>query len=163
MTSRFGRGLRRFVDTLQRGLFDEAPETTLDPAPVDPTPADPTPADPTWRHPQATREIVIDGRRIAFRLVRVRRRSIGFVVDGHGLTVRVPKWVALRDVDLAVREKQGWILARLAEQRERTARLAAMRVVWRDRAQVHYLGRPLTIVLDANGELGAGETALVAM
>jgi predicted metal-dependent hydrolase len=156
MMSRLGRSLRRFVDSLQRGLFDEVAE-----APAEPSRADPIPADPLLRHPQATRELSLAGQRIAFRLARVRRRSIGFVVDGHGLTVRAPKWVALRDIDDAVREKQGWILARLAEQRERAARLAASRVVWRDGASIDYLGRPLTLVVAATGELAAGETALV--
>ncbi len=76
--------------------------------------------------------------------------------------MRAPKWVALRDIDAAVREKQRWILARFAEQRERAARLAASRVVWRDGATIDYLGRPLTIVVAANGEAGNGETALMA-
>ncbi len=155
MTSRFGRGLRRFVDSLQRGLFDDVAETTVDAAPA-------ALADSPLRHPQATRELLLDGQRVAFRLVRIRRRSIGFVVDASGLTVRAPKWAALRDIDQAVHEKKGWILARLAEQRERTARLAETRVVWRDGASIDYLGRPLTIALDPRRELGAGETALVA-
>jgi predicted metal-dependent hydrolase len=114
------------------------------------------------RHPRATRELSLDGQRVAFQLTRVRRRSIGFVVDADGLTVRAPKWVALRDIDAAVREKQRWILGRFAEQRERAARLVASRVVWRDGATIDYLGRPLTIVVAASGELAAGETALVA-
>jgi hypothetical protein len=114
------------------------------------------------RHPQATRELSLDGQRIAFQLMRVRRRSIGFVVAADGLTVRAPKWVALRDIDAAVREKQRWILARFAEQRERAVRLAASRVVWRDGATIDYLGRPLTIVVAASGEAGNGETVLLA-
>jgi hypothetical protein len=167
MTSRLGRGLRRFVDSLQRGLFDEVTETPVEPAPADRAPADPAPADgarsdPLLRHPRATRELSLDGQRVAFQLTRVRRRSIGFVVDADGLTVRAPKWVALRDIDAAVREKQRWILGRFAEQRERAARLVASRVVWRDGATIDYLGRPLTIVVAASGELAAGETALVA-
>ena len=171
MTSTFGRGLRRFVDSLQRGLFDEVVERSATPAPAEAV-ADPgrpdsaqagsAPADPMLRHPQATRELSLDGRNIAFRLTRVRRRSIGFVVDADGLTVRAPKWVALRDIDAAVREKQRWILARFAEQRERSARVAASRVVWRDGATIDYLGQPLTIVVAANGEVGQAETALVA-
>jgi len=44
MTSRFGRGLRRFVDSLQRSLFDEVVERPVTPAPVEPTPTEPTPA-----------------------------------------------------------------------------------------------------------------------
>ena len=77
MTSCVGRGLRRVIDSLQRGLFDELPAA----------PAALPVADPPMRHPQATRELSLDGQRIAFRLARVRRRSIGFVVDGLGLTV----------------------------------------------------------------------------
>jgi predicted metal-dependent hydrolase len=162
MTSRLGRGLRRFVDSLQRGLFDDVAETPVETAPADPALADRPPADPFLRHPQATRELSLDGHPIAFQLTRVRRRSIGFVVDANGLTVRAPKWVALRDIDAAVREKQRWILARFAEQRERAARLAASRVVWRDGATIDSLGRPLTIVVAADGEGGNGETALLA-
>ena len=162
MTSRLGRGLRRFVDSLQRSLFDDVAEAPVEAVAPDPALADRVPADPLLRHPRATRELSLDRQRVAFQLTRVRRRSIGFVVDADGLTVRAPKWVALRDIDDAVREKQRWILARFAEQRERAARLAASRVVWRDGATIDYLGRPLTIVVAANGEVGNGETALVA-
>ena len=152
MTSRLGRGLRRFVDSLQRGLFDDAPE------PVASAPA----PDPLLRRPDADREIDLGGQRIGYRLARVRRRSIGFVVDSGGLAVRAPQRVSLREIDAALREKQGWILARLAEQRERAVRVAAARIVWRDGAQVDYLGRPLTIVLAGSGAAGAaGTTELV--
>jgi len=155
MTSILHRGLRRIVDALQLGLFDE-------PDPVVPAPA---PAPPVtyaaWRHPQATREAMLDGRRLAFRLVRVRRRSIGFVVDGDGLTVRAPTRISLREIDAAVREKRRWIVARLAEQRERAARVAAARIVWRDGATIDYLGAPLVIVLDPGRALGAEHAALI--
>ena len=67
MTSRFGRGLRRFVDSLQRGLFDDVAETPVEPAAAEPRSADRAPADPLLRHPQATRELSLDGQRIAFR------------------------------------------------------------------------------------------------
>jgi predicted metal-dependent hydrolase len=163
MTSRLGRGLRRFVDALQRGLFDDVGETPVEPALAGPARPDSVVAtDPLLRHPEATRELSLGGQRIAFRLTRVRRRSIGFVVDAHGLTVRAPKWVALRDIDDAVREKQRWILARCAEQRERAARLAASCMVWRDGATIDYLGGPLTIVVTTRRGPGTGETSLVA-
>jgi len=161
MTSRFGRGLRRFVDSLQRGLFDEVAERPVEATPAAPAPMAAAPTDTLLRHPQATRELSLDGRRIAFRLVRVRRRSIGFVVDANGLTVRAPKWATLREIDGAVGEKQRWILARFAEQRERTERLAATRVVWRDGATIDYLGSPLTIVVSADAA-PAGATTLLA-
>jgi predicted metal-dependent hydrolase len=150
MSGKLVRGLRRVVDVLQRGLFDDAPPA----APETVAPAD---AD---RHPRASRELVLDGRRIAFLLRRSRRRSIGFVVGADGLVVSAPKWVALREIDAAVREKGAWILARLAEQRELAVRVEAARVVWRDGAELLYLGRPIRIVLDARHGLAAGEVVL---
>jgi predicted metal-dependent hydrolase len=161
------RALRRIVDSLQRGLFDDepAPVAPAPPLAVEPRPGPRVASGPSvdalLRHPRATRELVVEGRAIAFRFARAKRKSIGFVVDGDGLTVRAPKWVSLREVDAAVREKGRWIVARLAEQRERARQQAAARTVWRDGASVAYLGRPLTIVLDPRGDLGAGEAALL--
>ena len=158
MTAPFRRGLRRIVDSLQRGLFDEDLAPVRPPA-ESPVAAIAAPARAPWRHPRATREVVIDGRPIAFLFARSQRRSIGFVVDGDGLVVRAPKWVALRDVDAAVREKGAWIAARLGEQRERARQKAEARSAWRDGGVVDYLGRPLTIALDPEGDFGADSAA----
>ena len=58
MTSRLGRGLRRFVDSLQRGLFDDVAEAPADAA-ARRTAAGADRLRPTvLRHPQATRELV---------------------------------------------------------------------------------------------------------
>ncbi len=172
MNAMVARGLRRIVDVLQRSLFDDDASfpSMLAPAPVQRAPAStPTPA-PTstststaasgFLHPRATREIVLDGQRVAFLLKRSRRRSIGFVVGAEGLAVSTPKWVTLRDVDAAVREKAAWILAKLVEQREQARRAAAARMVWQDGATLQYLGEPIRIVLDARHGLAGGEVAL---
>jgi predicted metal-dependent hydrolase len=169
VSARLVRALRRIVDSLQRGLFDDAEPAPIAAAPPSPSAVGPTappvrlpaPADTLPRHPRATRELIVDGTTIAFLFARSKRRSIGFVVDGDGLSVRAPKWVSLRDVDAAVREKGRWIVARLGEQRERARQQTAGRTIWRDGATVAYLGQPLTIVLDPHGDLGAGEAALV--
>ncbi|HEX4233720.1 MAG TPA: SprT family zinc-dependent metalloprotease [Caldimonas sp.] len=154
------RGLRRIVDVLQRGLFDDPDVPALPAAPgAAPRPAQL--ADETLRHPQATREALLDGRTVAFRLVRVRRRSIGFVVDHDGLTVRAAQRVTLREIDAAVQEKRAWIVARLAEQRERAERARAMRVVWRDGTSIDYLGEKLTVVLNPAQALALGQAALL--
>ena len=153
----FVQGLRRrFVDALQRGLFDEP--APLPAAPVPATPA--APADPS-RHPQATRSVRLDGGRdVHYLLRRSRRRTIGFVVGPEGLVVSAPKCLTLRDVEAAVVEKGRWILARLAEQRERLARTAASRTVWQDGATIRYLGEPVTVVLDRRHGLADGEVVL---
>jgi predicted metal-dependent hydrolase len=144
MSSKIGRGLRRIVDALQRGLFDD------EPAPA-PAPAVAVAAADVFRHPRTTRELVLDGRRVGFLLRRSRRRSIGFVVGAEGLSVSAPKWVGLRELDAAVREKSGWILAKLVEQRESAKRVGA---------ELLYIGRPIRIALDSRHGLAAGEVAL---
>lgn len=151
---------RRFVDALQRGLFDEAPAPAQGEPPPTSAPPEPEPVSVPSRHPRATRSALLAGRTVHYALRRSRRRSIGFVVGADGLVVSAPKWVGLREIDAAVREKAGWIVAKLAEQRERAARTEAARVVWRDGATISYLGRPLTIVLDARHGLAAGEVVL---
>ncbi|MEO7055952.1 MAG: SprT family zinc-dependent metalloprotease [Caldimonas sp.] len=149
---------RRFVDALQRGLFDEAPASPRGEPP--PAPASPEPSEVPSRHPRATRSAVLEGGTVHYALRRSRRRSIGFVVGTDGLVVSAPKWVGLREIDAAVREKAGWIVAKLAEQRERAARTEAARIVWQDGATISYLGRPLKIVLDGRHGLADGEVVL---
>jgi predicted metal-dependent hydrolase len=149
VSSKIGRGLRRIVDVLQRGLFDDEP----------PGPPEVVAAADVFRHPRATRELVLEGRCVAFLLKRSRRRSIGFVVGAEGLSVSAPKWVGLRELDAAVREKSGWILAKLVGQRDEAARAEASRMVWRDGAELMFLGRPIRVVLDARHGLAAGEVA----
>ncbi|MEP6740192.1 MAG: SprT family zinc-dependent metalloprotease [Caldimonas sp.] len=155
------RTLRRFVDALQRGLFDD-PVADADPVGREPPRARAPVAPDLLRHPRATRSIVLDGQAVHYLLKRTRRRTIGFVVGGEGLTVSAPKWVALRDIDAALRERARWILAKLVEQRERAARIEATRTVWQDGATFAYLGRPITIALDRRHGLAAGEVELDA-
>jgi predicted metal-dependent hydrolase len=146
------RGLRRIADVLQRGLFD-AEEERLPEIEV------PAAAD-VLRHPRANRELALDGRRVAFLLKRSRRRSIGFVIGLEGLAVSAPKWVTLRDIDTAVREKGGWILTKLDEQRRRSLQAAAERIVWGDGATLQFLGAPVRVTLAALPGLAAGEVRL---
>ena len=152
MSSKIARGLRRIADVLQRGLFD-AEEERLPEIEV------PAAAD-VLRHPRANRELALDGRRVAFLLKRSRRRSIGFVIGLEGLAVSAPKWVTLRDIDTAVREKGGWILTKLDEQRRRSLQAAAERIVWGDGATLQFLGAPVRVTLAALPGLAAGEVRL---
>jgi len=153
---------RRFVDALQRGLFDEPPAAVAVPVPLpamEPEPAA-AEAEGPLRHPRANRRARIDGVDVHFAFRRSRRRTIGFVVGTDGLAVSAPKWVTLKDVDAAVAEKGRWILAKLAEQRERSLRTAEARMVWRDGAELHYLGRPVTLQLDGRHGVAEGEVVL---
>ena len=58
---------------------------------------------------------------LEFTLRRSNRRSIGFIIDDAGLRVAAPRWITVGEIDNAIREKQHWILTKLAERRERAA------------------------------------------
>ncbi|KWT69773.1 MULTISPECIES: SprT family zinc-dependent metalloprotease [unclassified Variovorax] len=147
------RGLLQF--TLD--LF-EAPVPPPAPAPAPPAPVDNAapPAIPladamspaSFVHPRATRELTLGNARVAYEFTRGKRRTIGFVVGAEGLTVRAPRWVALRDVDAAVKEKADWILRKLAETQQRHAKLEAARIEWRDGVSFPFLGEPVLVRLD---------------
>lgn len=93
------------------------------------------------------RALLLDGHSVGYELRRARRRSIGFTVSADGLKVSAPRWVSVADIEQALRDKQGWILRKLVEQRERAKALQAARVVWVDGASLPYLGAPLRLRL----------------
>ncbi len=149
-------------------LFDEPKPTPQPPAPPQVPTADlePSPGEPfdrvlapqAFRHPDANREARIGDVLVAYEFRRARRKNIGFSVGPEGLVVSAPRWVPLAEVDQAVRSKARWIVAKLEAARERSERLEAARIIWRDGATFPYLGEPVIVVLDprhAFREVGA--------
>ena len=110
----------------------------------------------SFRHPQANRELQLQGTWVAYLFERARRRSIGFVVGPEGLVVRAPRWVPQAEVDAALQSKSGWIVRKLDEARERQSRQAAASVAWVDGAELPFLGEPLRVRLQA-GALAGGQ------
>lgn len=89
------------------------------------------------------RRIQLGEHHLDYALLRSRRRSIGFLISDAGLRVTAPTWVAQKDIDNAIREKQRWIIAKLDEQR--SARRRQTQMQWRDGAMLPYLGQRLTL------------------
>ena len=144
-------------DPAQLSLFGEAaaaapagppPVPTAEPAPPAKPEAPQALPPAAFRHPQADREIALQGHVVGYALKRVRRRSIGFIVGTEGLSVNAPKWVNLGDIEAALREKSGWILRKLAEQQQRVQRQQAAKVDWHDGVSIPFLGEPVIVVLD---------------
>ncbi len=122
---------------LQLDLFAAEPAPS---APVPPAPPAPTPA-------PGQRRIVVGQQELDYRLLRSKRRSIGFVIDDDGLRVTAPRWVAQAEIELAIRDKARWIFTKLAERRERSARRLQPQMQWRDGATLPFLGADLTLRL----------------
>ena len=145
-------------------LFAPEPASAAAPSPVLPSaPADTRPtqslqealAPATYRHPEANREALLDGVLVAYAFKRGKRRTIGFSVGAEGLAVSAPKWVLLNEIDRAVQEKAGWIVKKLQETRERHKRLEAVRIDWKDGANLPFMGGVLTVVLDPRQSVSA--------
>ena len=136
------------------------PAGALNPVPLPTLPSLMAPAE--FRHPQASREVLLGDAVVAYALQRARRRTIGFTVGPDGLSVRAPSWVTLGAVDAALREKSGWIVRKLAEARERQQRMEGGRIAWVNGAVLPYLGAPLTVVLDPSHAFAGKGGALVA-
>lgn len=112
----------------------------------------------SFRHPRANREALLGDSHVAYEFRRARRRNIGFLVGADGLTVTVPQWVPLAEVDAAVLSKSGWILRKLHDASERQQRVESARIVWQDGASFPFLGESVIVVLDprhAFDEVGA--------
>ena len=91
------------------------------------------------------RRVVLAGHAIEYRLIRARRRSIGMEVHLDGLTVRAPRWVTLRDIEIALAERGKWIVRSLDEWRRR--RRVVMPREWKSGAPIVYLGVELALAL----------------
>jgi predicted metal-dependent hydrolase len=98
------------------------------------------------------RRVVLGGQLCHFRLRRARRRTIGFQIDDHGLTVSAPRWVSLRAIEEAILEKERWIRSKLAQWQDWRARHGAHRLRWTDGAVLPHLGERLTLRLRATSD-----------
>jgi predicted metal-dependent hydrolase len=136
----------------QLSLFDAPPASAAVPAPTPQAgPSAPLAGSATLalaRHPLANREALLDGHLIAYEFRRMRRKTIGFVIGHEGLVVSAPSWVARAEIDEALQEKARWIVRKLHEQGERSRRLAAQRIDWRDGTALPFLGETVIVVLD---------------
>jgi predicted metal-dependent hydrolase len=93
------------------------------------------------------RRLTLSGRTLEYGLKRSARRTIGFAIDGSGLTITAPRWVTLADIEAAIAGKERWIFAKLAEWQTRAEQRALPRIEWRDGAQIPFLGKPVRISL----------------
>ena len=135
--------------------FFAALEPATRPAPTQPLfkapPAPPKVILPTPpRNPDGPplRRIQLGPHTLEFELRRSNRRSIGFMIDDDGLRVTAPKRITLAEIDNAIRAKQRWIIAKLAERGERRAlRQEKPPVQWIDGAQLPFMGGDITLRL----------------
>ncbi|MBA3253392.1 MAG: M48 family metallopeptidase [Burkholderiaceae bacterium] len=87
---------------------------------------------------------------IVYRLQRARRRTIGFQVNELGLTVRAPRWIAMREIEAAIVQNQRWILKKQIEWRASSEQRRLKAIRFADGGQVQYLGNRMQLRLGAD-------------
>jgi hypothetical protein len=103
--------------------------------------------EPPSAAPGRLRRVQLGGRIVPYRFRRARRRTIGIVVDVHGLAAAAPRWATIAEVEAFIREKERWILRRLDDPHRRPR----APFVWREGAGLPYLGREIVIARGARG------------
>lgn len=91
------------------------------------------------------RRLRLDDHYLDYRLLRSKRRTIGFLIDDDGLRVTAPRWVTVAEIEMAITEKRGWIFKKINEQRERSVRRLQPPMEWRDGARLPYLGTDIVV------------------
>jgi predicted metal-dependent hydrolase len=86
--------------------------------------------------PGRLRQVRLGGRLVPYWFRRARRRTIGIVVDARGLCAAAPRWATIAEVEAFIREKERWVLKRLADARAD----ARAPFLWQEGAQLPYLG-----------------------
>lgn len=100
-----------------------------------------------FEHPEADAQVVLGVTRVAYRLRRSQRRSIGLLISEQGLTVSAPLRARQMDIEQALQSKASWILRKLVQQRERSRQQAASTISWGEGALVPCLGGSLRLGL----------------
>ena len=84
----------------------------------------------------------------SYHLERAKRKTVGFIVDERGVTVRAPRWVSVAEIERMLQEKEGWIQKKLTEFGNWQKELGMQTVRFVDGAQLPYLGEPLKLRLE---------------
>lgn len=129
---------QKFADPNQLSLLDLLPGTKVDPEPPRSTVPEPL-------LPAGHRRLRLDEHTLDYRLLRSKRRTIGFLIDDEGLRVTAPRWVTVAEIELTITEKRAWIFKKINEQRERSVRRLQPPMEWRDGARLPYLGADIVV------------------
>lgn len=123
--------------------------------PVPRTPSRPPDASPPSSPPAGAklRTIQLGERSLDYALRRARRKTIGFSISIGGLTIAAPRWVGIGQIEDAIREREDWVFAKLADIRRHHAAIPQVR--WEDGGTLPYLGESITLRLSTRATRGS--------
>ena len=83
----------------------------------------------------------------SYRLERSKRKTVGFIVDESGLTIRAPHWVSVAEIEKMIQEKEDWIQKKLTQFSQWSQKTGSDKIRFVDGAVLPYLGTNLQIKL----------------
>ena len=137
---------KRIPDPNQLSLEDLFSDSNPSPAAASTVPDTPI--------PPGHRRLRLDNLNLDYRLLRSKRKTIGFLIDDDGLRVSAPRWITINEIEAAIVSKQQWIFRKMNEQRERSVRRLQPAMMWCDGATLPYLGTDITLRIADSGNLG---------
>ncbi len=84
---------------------------------------------------------------IPYRLIRAKRKTVGFIIDEDGLTVRAPKWVSREEIETMIHAREEWIRKKIEQFSKWRQQIQSVQIQFKEGDQIPYLGRRLTIRL----------------
>lgn len=87
---------------------------------------------------------------LEYRLERAQRKTVGFIVDEKGLTVRAPRWVSKAEIDRMIQERADWVRKKLQQFSQWQNELGTAQIRFVDGAVLPYLGGQLRIQLGSS-------------
>jgi predicted metal-dependent hydrolase len=138
---------KKLADPNQLSLLDLLPGADANTAPPLSTVPEPPLA-------AGHRRLRLDDHHLDYRLLRSKRRTIGFLIDDDGLRVTAPRWVTVAEIEIAITEKRVWIFKKINEQRERSVRRLQPPMEWRDGARLPYLGADIVVRIADSASAG---------
>jgi len=138
---------QKFADPNQLSLLDLLPGVKVDTEP-------PRSTVPELPIPAGHKRLRLDDHTLDYRLLRSKRRTIGFLIDDEGLRVTAPRWVTVAEIELTITEKRAWIFKKINEQRDRSVRRLQPPMEWRDGARLPYLGTDIVVRIADAANIG---------
>jgi predicted metal-dependent hydrolase len=86
----------------------------------------------------SVRTIALHDTLLSYQLIRAARRSVSVRVEADGVIVRAPRWVAICEIETALRERAAWIARTMAWWRRHARPLVTP--AWQPGAEVLYRG-----------------------
>ena len=85
---------------------------------------------------------------MTYRLIRTKRKTVGFIVNEQGLTVRAPSWLSIVEIERLLLKRETWIRRKLRQYQSLKNQAVKEKSILANGASLPFLGEHLVLKLD---------------